>query len=194
MSTKTRRNIIIIIVVILALLILELIFRPKVVRQAFAEPFYRAKKYPQAENLFRKNSTKNDAPANANLAKCLYRQNRFAEADSAATIALNSAKDKKDILYDRGNIAYKQQDYSKALRDYKEALLLNPEDDDLRANYELTLRKMNKQPPPAVGLQQNKDDKKKEAIRNILEGLDNKESTDRQQLRSKQSLKTDKWW
>jgi len=53
---------------------------------------------------------------------------------------------------------------------------------------------MNKQPPPAVGLQQNKDDKKKEAIRNILEGLDNKESTDRQQLRSKQSLKTDKWW
>ncbi len=61
-----------------------------------------------------KKFTKNDAPANANLAKCLYRQNRFAEADSAATIALNSAKDKKDILYDRGNIAYKQQDYSKS--------------------------------------------------------------------------------
>ena len=194
MSTKTRRNIIIIIAVILVLLILELIFRPKVLRQSLAEPFYKAKKYSRAEDLFRKNSLKSDALANANLAKCLYRQNRFAEADSAASIALNSAKDKKDILYDLGNIAYQQKDYSKALKDYKEALLLNPEDDDLRANYELTLRKMNKQPPPAVGLQQNKDDKKKEAIRNILEGLDNKESTDRQQLRSKQSLKTDKWW
>ena len=194
MSTKTRRNIIIIIAVILVLLILELIFRPKVLRQSLAEPFYQAKKYSRAEELFRKNSLKSDALANANLAKCLYRQNRFAEADSAASIALNSAQDKKDILYDRGNIAYQQKDYSKALKDYKEALLLNPEDDDLRANYELTLRKMNKQPPPPVGLQQNKDDKEKEAIRNILEGLDNKESSDRQQLHSKQSLKTDKWW
>ena len=194
MSNKTRRIILIVIAVILLLLILELLFRHKAVRQSFADSFYRAKKYPRAEELFRKNTKSNDVTANANLAKCLYRQNRYAEADSAAEIALNSAKDKKDILYDSGDIAYQQKDYQKALKHFKEALLLDPEDEDLRANYELTLRKLQKQSPPAAQIQQNKDNQEQEAIRNILKGLDNKESTDRQQLKQKQSSKTDKWW
>jgi len=107
---------------------------------------------------------------------------------------LNNAQDKKDILYDRGNIAYLQKDYQKALKDYKEALLLNPNDDDLRANYELTLRKLQKQPNPQPLMQQNEDKHKDEDILNILKGLDNKESTDRQQQKPKQSFKTDKWW
>ncbi|MBP7333122.1 MAG: tetratricopeptide repeat protein [Candidatus Cloacimonas sp.] len=194
MSNKTRRIILIVIAVILLLLILELLFRHKAVRQSFADSFYRAKKYPRAEELFRKNTKSSDVTANANLAKCLYRQNRFAEADSAAEIALNNAKDKKDILYDSGDIAYQQKDYQKALKHFKEALLLDPEDEDLRANYELTLRKLQKQSPPAAQIQQNKDNQEQEAIRNILKGLDNKESTDRQQLKQKQSSKTDKWW
>ncbi|HNW24190.1 MAG TPA: tetratricopeptide repeat protein [Candidatus Cloacimonas sp.] len=194
MSNKTRRIILIVIAVILLLLILELLFRHKAVRQSFADSFYRAKKYPRAEALFRKNTKSSDVTANANLAKCLYRQNRYAEADSAAEIALNNAKDKKDILYDSGDIAYQQKDYHKALKHFKEALLLDPEDEDLRANYELTLRKLQKQSPPAAQIQQNKDNQEQEAIRNILKGLDNKESTDRQQLKQKQSSKTDKWW
>ncbi|HPB18466.1 MAG TPA: tetratricopeptide repeat protein [Candidatus Cloacimonas sp.] len=194
MSNKTRRIILILIAVILLLLILELLFRPKAVRQAFADSFYRAKKYPRAEELFRKNATSNDVTANANLAKSLYRQNRYAEADSAAEIALNIAKDKKDLLYDSGDIAYQQKDYQKALKHFKEALLLDPDDEDLRANYELTLRKLHKQLRPTAPSQQNKDNQEQEAIRNILKGLDNKESTDRQQLKQKQSSKTDKWW
>lgn len=194
MSNKTRRIILILIAVILLLLILELLFRHKAVRQAFADSFYRAKKYPRAEELFRKNATSNDVTANANLAKSLYRQNRYAEADSAAEIALNIAKDNKDLLYDSGDIAYQQKDYQKALKHFKEALLLDPDDEDLRANYELTLRKLQKQLPPTAPSQQNKDNQEQEAIRNILKGLDNKESTDRQQLKQKQSSKTDKWW
>ncbi|HPH70883.1 MAG TPA: tetratricopeptide repeat protein [Candidatus Cloacimonas sp.] len=194
MSIKAKRIILLVIVIIILMLILELLLRPKVIRQSFADSFYQAKKYNKAENLFRKNTTNNDAAAYANLAKSLYKQNRFAEADSAISIALNNAQDKKDILYDRGNIAYLQKDYQKALKDYKEALLLNPNDDDLQANYELTLRKLQKQPNPQPLMQQNEDKHKDEDILNILKGLDNKESTDRQQQKPKQSFKTDKWW
>ncbi|HQM16484.1 MAG TPA: tetratricopeptide repeat protein [Candidatus Cloacimonas sp.] len=194
MSIKAKRIILLVIVIIILMLILELLLRPKVIRQSFADSFYQAQKYNKAENLFRKNTTNNDAAAYANLAKSLYKQNRFAEADSAISIALNNAQDKKDILYDRGNIAYLQKDYQKALKDYKEALLLNPNDDDLQANYELTLRKLQKQPNPQPLMQQNEDKHKDEDILNILKGLDNKESTDRQQQKPKQSFKTDKWW
>ena len=194
MSTKARWIILSVIVIIIVMLFLELIFRPKVIRQSFADSFYQAKNYNKAENLFRKNATNNDTAAFANLAKSLYKQNRFAEADSAITLALNNTKGKKDVLYDRGNIAYQQKEYQKALNDYKEALLLNPDDDDLRANYELTLRKLQKQPNPQPLSQQNKDNQKEEDILNILKGLDNKESTDRQQQKSKQSFKTNKWW
>jgi tetratricopeptide (TPR) repeat protein len=109
-------------------------------------------------------------------------------------MALNMPRKKRYSCLPAVTLPSKQKDYQKALKHFKEALLLDPEDDDLRANYELTLRKLQKQSPPAAQIQQNKDNQEQEAIRNILKGLDNKESTDRQQLKQKQSSKTDKWW
>lgn len=194
MTNKLRRIILLTVAVIVLLLLLEILLQPKALRQTFADTFYKARNYKQAEKLLRKNTIKNDATAFSNLGKCLYKQNQYPEADSAISLALEKTKNKKDLLYDRGNTAYQQKEYQKALDDYKEALLLNPNDEDLRANYELTLRKIQKQPTPQPQVTQNKNNQKEEEIRNILKGLDNKESTDRQQQKSSQSSKTDKWW
>ncbi|MEN6444636.1 MAG: tetratricopeptide repeat protein [Candidatus Cloacimonas sp.] len=194
MTNKLRRIILLAVAIIVLLLLLEILLQPKALRQTFADTFYKAKNYKQAEKLLRKNTIKNDATAFSNLGKCLYKQNQYPEADSAISLALEKTKNKKDLLYDRGNTAFQQKEYQKALDDYKEALLLNPNDEDLRANYELTLRKIQKQPTPQPQVTQNKNNQKEEEIRNILKGLDNKESTDRQQQKSNQSSKTDKWW
>ncbi len=191
-----RKNIALIILALIVLgIIFELAIRPKVLSQSFAETLYKSKRYGSAEKIFTRNAKTDDAVANANLAKSMYKQERFSDAELQSDKALNLAPNNSNLNYDRGNIAYKQGDYSKALELYRKALLEKPKDTDVKANYELTLNKLqNQAPKPQPDKEKEQDPNKQEEIRNILGGLDNKESSDRKQQNPQQGLPPTKWW
>lgn len=189
-TTHKKQLALALLLLIMLFLLIELLLRPRVLSQALAETLYKLKQYKQAESIYSKNAEKETATSNANLAKSLYKQERFADAAVAADSSL-SARQKAGVFYDRGNAAYKQQDYEKAVDYYRKALLANPNDADTKANYELALRKQQNQPPPP---KPKPDEKKQEEIRNILGGLDNKESSDRQQEKGQGNYRNSKWW
>lgn len=184
----------ILLALIIAFFLFELLLRPKVFSQSLADSLYRAKRYPKAESIFKRNAIDKDPTAAANLAKSLYKQEKYDEAETANEQAVQNAKTKSRAHYDSGNIAYKKQDYQSAIDHYRQSVLLNPKDADAKANFELALRKLQQNPPPPPKQEPKKDKEKQEEIRNILGGLDNKESSDRQQQQPSQAGKAGKWW
>ncbi|MDD2228907.1 MAG: tetratricopeptide repeat protein [Candidatus Cloacimonetes bacterium] len=196
MKLKRKRLILILLLLIILGFILEFVARPKVISQSLAEFLYKTKRYSTADKIFTRNGKDGDATASANMAKSLYKQDKYEDAQKYSEQALSKANAKASLNYDSGNIAYKQGDYQAALEHYRKALLQNPKDADTKANYELALKQMQnqaqKQAPPKQ--EEKEDPKKQEEIKNILGGLDNKESSDRKQQNPQQGLPSTKWW
>lgn len=191
-----RRKLALVMLILIALyLLVELLLRPQVLLQSLASAFYGWNNYPAAERIFAHNAKKDKGIAQANLAKSLYRQNEYSQADSASAVAAEKLA-QPDIFYDQGNSLYRQNKFEEALKSYKKAILNAPKDLDAKANYELTLRKLQKLPtPPPQENQQDKQEKRKqEEIKNILDGLDNKESSDRKQNQKSLSPSETQWW
>ncbi|GAB1468719.1 hypothetical protein MASR2M64_14660 [Candidatus Cloacimonadota bacterium] len=196
MKLKRKHLLLLLLVLIVLGFIFELVVRPKVISQSLAEFLYKNKGYHAAQKIFTRNSKDGDATAAANMAKSLYKQDKFKDAQKYSEQALGKANDKAALNYDSGNIAYKQGDYKSAVERYRKALLQNPKDADTKANYELALKMMQSQPqkPPPSEQEEKKDPKKQEEIKNILGGLDNKESSDRKQQNPQKGLPSIDWW
>lgn len=181
---KRRQVVYIILIALLLFLMWELIFRPAVLLNSLGSAFYRHKKYHTAEKIF---AQKDNATLKGNRAKALYQQGKYEEADAAYSQA------QRDLDYDAGNAAFQKNELEKARDKYIEALFKDPKDYDAKANLELTLKRLQKQPQ-----QSNKDDKNKDSedkVRNILDALDQKERQDRkQQQQPKGNGRTRDWW
>lgn len=191
---KKHRSLILILILIVLLLALKLIFWPELLRNSLATELFKGKNYKKAAELFAKNGS--DSIAKANTGKALYKEGHPAEAAAAIDEALATAKDKAELYYDRGNAAFAERDYEAALQNYTESLLLNPQDQDAKANLELTLRKLKENPPPARSDKDEKAEQERstEEVRKILEALDNKEAQDRKEQNPQAPHRTDNWW
>ena len=128
---------------------------------------YEAKRYADAEALYRKALEANPAsPISAfNLATALLRQGDNAKKErrdendpmvQAQELLTGIAKQTNNnqlmsmSCYDLGNVAYNQQDYGQAIEMYKNALRANPYDDQARYNLRMAQLKQQQQ-------QQNQD-------------------------------------
>lgn len=130
---------------------------------------YRAKKYGAALKVYQEAVKKypSSAEANYNLGLTMLQIGAGKDLDEKqrekylqdgqqmmeATTKFSSTKPKlaSRASYNLGNIAYTAQNYTQAMQCYKEALRLNPNDNDARRNLRITQLKLN---------DQNKDNKK----------------------------------
>lgn len=92
-----------------------------------------------------------------------YQNSDFKGAMAAFSSVLRRAKDDEmrfKATYNLGNTAYKQGDLKSAAVYYKQAILYNPEGDDARYNFELTLKELerHKQDKPQDAGAQNRED------------------------------------
>ncbi|HNQ42844.1 MAG TPA: tetratricopeptide repeat protein [Candidatus Cloacimonadota bacterium] len=193
MKPRSRRILLFMLIIVLVALLSELILRPDVLFNSLGSELFGLKRYKSADSIFSRHSK---SPENlSNSSKARYKSGDYPEAKDRSEAALGLAKNDPNLLYDRGNIAYQEQDYQGAVKFYRDALLLNPHDQDTKANLELALRKLQENPPPPPQKQEDqKDQKDQEEVRNILEALDNKEARDRQQQNDRPIPRTDKWW
>ena len=79
-------------------------------------------------------------PANASLkteADKAYQENDFKGAIEKYEAILEGGQESADVYYNLGNSYYKNKDIAKAVLNYERALLLQPENGDIRANLKI---------------------------------------------------------
>lgn len=128
---------------------------------------YQEQKYQEALNEFM--SARGIRPDSAelknNTAAALYQLGKYQEAlEEFSKIEIDKTTlSKANYYYNLGNANFRLQGLEKALENYKEALIANPNDIDAKKNYELTLKKMEEQKKKDQENQKEKpEDKKKE--------------------------------
>jgi Ca-activated chloride channel family protein len=121
---------------------------------------YKENNYDAAENAYRdalKNSDTN-VTASYNLGNVLYRKNNTEEAvksyDMVIAHSPNNAV-KQEAFYNKGVAYQKAKKLPECITAYKNALILNPNDEDARQNLQRALKEQQKQQQQ----QQNKDQK-----------------------------------
>lgn len=121
---------------------------------------YQENKFDEAEKEYRdalKKSEKN-VTANYNLGNVLYRKDKTEEAVKAYENAIQNTDDnvlKQKAFYNKGVAYQKAKKLPECILAYKNALILNPNDEDARQNLQRALKQQQQQQN-----QENKKDKK----------------------------------
>lgn len=130
---------------------------------------YEKQRYAEAEVAYKKALEENpdNQTAQFNLASAYLKQRgedltnkgdslvKTADAILAKVAQTPDRKLSENSFYDRGNVAYKSEDYASAIEHYKNALRRNPENDQAREN--LRLAQLKKQEQDQQNQDQNQD-------------------------------------
>lgn len=144
---------------------------------------YKKGNFSEAELKYRKSleKNKNSAEGSFNLGDALYKQKKYDEA-AGAFHNLSSANKDKDLqaktFYNLGNSYMQADKYEESANAYKQALRMNPKDEDARYNLAYALQKLRQQQ------QQQKDKDKKDDKKN-----QEKKQDQQQQQQDKQDQK-----
>lgn len=125
---------------------------------------YENKEYESAVNSYRKAIEKKptDPVAQYNLGNALYKNSKTEEAVSAYDKALSntaSAADKAKTFYNKGVVLQNGKKLPECIEAYKNALKLDPQDDDARQNLQKALQQL-KQQEQKKDNKENKEKKK----------------------------------
>jgi Ca-activated chloride channel homolog len=136
----------------------ELLLRPRRSTEAGRQEYSRGN-HPQALTAFEGAATARpqDPGTRFNVADGLYKNGRF---DEAATLYKALDEDGTSPLagpsrFNLGNTLYQKRDYKGAVRSYRDALRLQPNDVDTRRNLELALRALREQENQGKGPSQD---------------------------------------
>lgn len=128
---------------------------------------YKDQKFSEAEIAYRKALDVNSKSPEAmfNLGDALYRQGKYQQAAEqfAMTGELTPDRAKKAQAYHNlGNAMLKSRDYQKSIEAYKQALRMNPKDDDTRFNLALAQSFLQQQQQQDQNKDQDKDKDKQD--------------------------------
>ncbi len=121
---------------------------------------YAKEHYDDAEAAYKKALEQNPKSKEAqfNLGNSYYKQQRYDDAIKqygSSGPTMKTPDEKSMTAYDIGNALYRSEKYQDAVNAYRQALKLNPNDDDARYNLQMARMKLKQQQ------QQNKDQKNK---------------------------------
>lgn len=219
MKATTRnfwRKILLALAVLIALFLLfELLFRPRVLRHTLASGLYSTGRHLAAERIWNGTLDPDDGdwiPENS-LGKAFYREGKYPEAEELLGSAVREENAIPAARYDLGNALYRNEKLDAALEEYKKAMLLDPDDQDAKSNYELVLNRQGYKPPPppeegneeedegtqqpkkADGSEEPQEGDAREQYRNMLDALDQKELFQRQRQKKRRDPKQEeRWW
>jgi tetratricopeptide (TPR) repeat protein len=140
---------------------------------------YQNKKFDAAEKKYKQALVKNKESKEAgfNLGDALYEQKKYEEATELYNATAKKTKDKKlqsQAYHNLGNAQLQNKKYEESINAYKNALKLNPEDDDTRYNLAYAKSKLMQQQQQ----QKNKDDKKDKKDNKDQKNNENKDNKD----------------
>lgn len=125
---------------------------------------YKDKQYTEAEVNYRKALEKNKElnEGKFNLGDALYKQGRYEEAEKQFRMAAekSSGASRAQAYHNLGNALLKQKKIEDSIQSYKDALKLNPQDQDTKYNLEFARRLLQQQKQQQQNQQRNEDQKK----------------------------------
>ena len=139
---------------------------------------YAQKDYAKAELQYKQALSKDaqSVKANYNLGNSLYHQKKYDEArahyDKIIQQSKTSKADKHKAFHNIGKTYLDENNPEKAVQNLKEALKLNPYDEETRYNYALARKMLEEQKKQ----DQNKDDSKKDQQKDQNKGDENQEN------------------
>ena len=157
-------------------------------------------RYHDAEIKYRKALEENRLmeEANFNLGNSLYLQDKYQEADSQYYDIASWAKNdslKEASYYNLGNSFYKSEQYDGAVQAYKQALRINPDDEDARYNLAMAQKKLKDSEGQNGGQnqdQQNQDQQNQNQDQNQnQQNQDEQQGQDQQQQQGQQDEQQD---
>ena len=128
---------------------------------------FKENKLDEAENYYRDALKKSDKEVNAsyNLGNVLYRKEKPEEAAKSYDNTIQNTNDntlKQNAYYNKGVAFQKAKKLPESILAYKNALLLNPDDEDARQNLQRALTQQKQQQQQQENKQDNKDQKNKQ--------------------------------
>jgi Ca-activated chloride channel family protein len=147
--------------------------------------FYKQQQFEKASSSYSKalEAEPENGPAKFNLANTLYKQNKKEEAVKAFTELVDHTGKgafKEEAFYNKGAVLSRQQKLEESIEAYKNALRLNPGDQEARENLQKALLELKKKNPPKK--KEELDKKKKEQQKQSQSKMSPKEAQQRLQL------------
>jgi Ca-activated chloride channel family protein len=131
-----------------------------------AEKAYEQEEYAEALEGFLDAQVErpDDIPLKYNIGNTQYRIRNFGEAEESFWGVANAGdpEDKQKAFYNLGNAAYRQGKLDEAVAHYKQALDLDPEDEDARFNLEFVREEIKRRLNEARDRQQKEQEKNEE--------------------------------
>jgi tetratricopeptide (TPR) repeat protein len=151
--------------------------------------YYAQRRFPEAETEYKKALEKDPSlrQAQFDLGDAYYKQGRYDEARrsyNASAVSAPTPVDKAAAYHNIGNALFKAGKIAESIEAYKQALRLNPKDDDTRYNYELAKERLKQ---PQNQQQQNKNQQNKNQQKNQQQKQQQPKSPQQQNTNQDQS-------
>jgi Ca-activated chloride channel family protein len=128
--------------------------------------YYKEGNYDKAEEAYQKAlSKKENLIARYNLGNTLYKKESIDDAVKSFDGVINATDDpelKTKALYNKGVLLHKGNRLTEAIDAYKQALRLNPDDEEVRKNLQLALQQKKQQEPKQQQKKEQKEQKQKQ--------------------------------
>ncbi len=148
---------------------------------------FRKDKFKEAEIDYRKAVLKDSTSMKAqyNLASALYRQEDW-EGAKKALDAVASGDAPAQYHYNAGDVALQRKDYAAAVKSFREALLLAPDDLDAKENYIYAKKMLENQQGGGGGQGQNQDQNQDQNQQDQSQNQNQQNDSDSQDKRDSQ--------
>lgn len=163
---KVKLIILLILLISFSTLFSDVVNYDKVIRNLKGVKSYKKEDFENSERNFERNAIKypKDSRLHFNQANAQVKNGLLVEAEQNYKLALNNEKfdDRSKALQNLGNVKFLQKDYKNAIKNYRDALVEDPQNTDARYNYEIAARMLQRQQEQKQKQEQNKDDNKDE--------------------------------
>ena len=162
---------------------------------------YKKQNYTEAEVDYRRalETNKDSYEAHYNLGDALFKQDKYAKAQTEFETAAKMLDPKKDkeraakVFHNLGNCHFAQQQYDKAVAAYQASLRANPKDNDTRYNLVKAMQMLQQQQQQQQNQdQQNQDQQQQQQEQQQQEQQEQDQQQQEQQQEQQQDDKMDK--
>ncbi|RLC51937.1 MAG: hypothetical protein DRI23_04025 [Candidatus Cloacimonadota bacterium] len=185
MKTFMRKLIILVFVSTIFHLSADMLNYDKALSNLKGVKYYNNGDYGKADSLFNENAIKypDDSRLHYNQGNAKYKNGQLEDAEYSYNLALknNKFKQRSEALQNLGNVKFQQKDYQSAIKNYRDALVEDPDNMDARFNYELAARMLQRQQEQKQNQQQDSD----------KENEEEKDKQDQQQQQKQDEQKQD---
>jgi tetratricopeptide (TPR) repeat protein len=152
---------------------------------------YQQKKYNEAEINYRKSLEKKENPfiGNYNLGNAYYQQGKLEDAKRQFEISSGMKSSKQNqsaAFHNLGNTLLKDKKYAESIQAYKEALKINPADNDTRYNLAYAQSMLQQQQQQQKNDKNNKDNKDQKDNQKDQQQKENQQKQDQQKQQQKE--------